>query len=382
MNARPQYNLMDMVFAPARALSAKQILLMTMSLVGGLLVFDLFRYLAYLEQGENLGLIFSIYDFFPIDFPSRSGLLSQILCSIGIAGGVFCVMLGLFAVSAIHVEAIRGNPFLSLGQTIKFARSRARQILYSELAVIVFVLFIILLMALFGLLTRIPVLGELLFAVFFVIPNFIIALFAVFIIFVLGLSVLLLPAVAAAERHGESFGVILETFSTIIRQPARWLGYTVFAGALSKICSFVYAYFAFRAVQFLVWSTAIGGGDQVERLVRSGLAYLPTDSRFVYETLNVFPRVPFSISVGRWAGMADNGIAGHLMAVMLLLIFASILGYLLSVLAAAQVYTYVNIRKSKDGHDLADEKSLFFEDEHVNPEIVPSDEEAGRPSQN
>lgn len=371
MNSKPYYNLLDAVQAPARALSAKQVLLMVVSLVAGLVVFDIFRYLAYLEQGENLGLVFSLYGFFPFDSPPHGRVLAQLLYACGIAAGTLCVMFGLFAVSAVHVEAIRGNPFMSARKAFRFARSRVMQLVLSEAAVLLFVGFIVLLFALFGLIARIPVLGDLVYSLFFVIPNFIIALFSVFILFVLSLSILLLPAVAAAEREGESFGVILETFSTLIRQPSRWVGYTAIAVILAKVCSFVYAYFAFRAVQFMVWSSSIGGGDKIERLVNSGLSHLPVDSRLVRETCTIFPGVKWSFGLGRWGGYADSGIAGHLMSLMLFLVFASVIGYFLAILATAQTYTYVGIRRSKDGHDIATEKPLFFEDEHVNPEIDP-----------
>ena len=370
MNPRPQYNVLDIFYAPARALSAKQILILTAALTAGLLVFDLFRYLAFLEQRENIGAVISLYGFFPLDWPETGSILARLLTAVGIGAGLLVVMLGLLAVSCIHVEAVRGNPFMSMRKAIRFAISRTKQIFLAELAVILFLVFIIILFAIFGLIARIPVLGELVFALLLVIPNFIIAIFAVFILFVLSLSVLVLPAVAAAERQGESFGAILETFSTIIRQPVRWFGYTAIGGVLAKVCSFVYAYFAFRAVQFIVWSAGLGGGEKIGWLVGSGMSHLPVNARLADYMFNLFPRVHWSFSVDRWAG-GDFGIAGYLMSVMLFLIFASIVAYALSIVAAAQVYTYVAIRKLKDGHDIASEKPLFFQDEHVNPEIQP-----------
>lgn len=370
MNSKPQYNVLDIFYAPARALAAKQILILTVALVGGLLVFDLFRYLAFLEQRENIGSVISLYGFFPLDWPETGSILAKLLAAVGIGAGLLVVMLGLLAVSSIQVEAVRGNPFMSTRKAIRFAFSRLKQIVLAELAVILFLALIIILFAILGLIARIPVLGELIFAFLLVIPNFIIAIFAVFIVFVLSLSVLVLPAVAAAERQGESFGAILETFSTIIRQPARWFGYTIVAGILAKVCSFVYAYFAFRAVQFIVWSAGIGGGEKIGSLVGSGMDHLPVNGRFAEYMFNLFPRVNWGFSVDRWAA-GDVGIAGYLISFMLFLIFASIVAYALSIMAAAQVYTYVAIRKLKDGHDIASEKPLFFEDEHVNPEIQP-----------
>ena len=371
MNPRPQYNLLDIFYAPARALSAKQILLVTAALIVGLLVFDFFRYLAFLEQRENIGAVISLYGFFPFDWPDTGSVLAKLMVAIGIGAGLFVIMLGLLAVSSFHIEAVRGNPFMTLRQASRFTRSRIKQVFLSELAVVVFLLVIVFLFAILGLITRIPILGELLFAVLLVIPNFIIAIFAVFIIFVLSASVLVLPAVAAAERRGESFGAILETFSTIIRQPARWLGYTALSAALAKLASFVFAYFAFRALQFVVWSAGIGGGDKIGSLVGSGMSHLPVNSRLTDFMFNLFPGARWSFSVDRWAS-GDIGIAGYLISVMLFLIFASIVAYALCVIAAGQAYTYVTIRKLKDGHNIALEKSMFFEDEHINPEIDPA----------
>jgi hypothetical protein len=368
--------MMDAVQSPARGLSAKQILLATLSLIAGLLVFDFFRYLAYLEQGENLGLVFDLYGFFPFDSPPRGRVLAQLLYAVGIAGGVLCLMCGLTAVSIIHVEAIRGNAFMSPRKAIQFVRSRFRQLLSAVAAIVVFVGFIVVLFAIFGLIARVPLLGDLLFAVFFVIPNFIIALFAVFILFVAIIGIILLPAIAATDRTNESFGVILETFSTIIRHPSRWLGHTIISGGLAKIATFVFAYFSYRAIEFMVFAISIGGGEKIRRLVGAGMSLLPTDSPLFRFFFNIFPGVRWSFDFEKLTGPSGGGIAAHLVALMLFVIFAGIIGYFMSSLAAAQVYTYAGIRKAKDGHDLATEKPLFFEEEHVNAEIQPGKSDA------
>ena len=370
MISRPFYNLLDAVQAPARGLSAKQILVSALSLIAGLLVFDFFRYLAYMEQGENLGLVFDLYGFFPFDSPPHGRILAQLLYAIGVGGAALCVMCGLTAVSIIHVEAIRGNAFMSPRKAIQFVRSRFRQLLSAVAAIAMFVGLIVALFAIFGVITRIPLLGDLLFALF-VVPNFIIALFAVFILFVAVIGILLLPAVAATERKRESFGVILETFSIIIRQPSRWIGYTIVSGALAKVATFLFAYFSYRAIEFMAFATSIGGGEKIRKLVGAGLALLPADSPLFRFFCNIFPGVRWSFDFDKLSGPSGGGIAAHLVGLMLFVIFAAIMGYFMSSIAAGQVYTYVGIKKSKDGHDVANEKPLFFEEEHVNPEIRP-----------
>lgn len=377
METAPHFNFKDVLRAPAAALSAKQILVMTLSLIGALIVYDIFTYAALAVAGEGFDGAFSVYGFFPFDGLVVNSIFGQVVYWIGVGLALLTLMLGFFAVSAINIEAVRGNRFLSPRQAIRFAFQRFPQIFLSELSIALFVALIVLLFALLGLVSRIPIIGEWVYVVLFAIPNFIIAIFAIFIIFVLLLTVLLLPAVAAAERRGETFTVILETFSTIILQPFRWVGYTAYSFFAAKICGFIYAYFAYRAVQFLVWSGSIGGGDRLGRLVQSGLAHLPVRSDLARETFNIFPRIDFGVNLRSMVGYPVDSAISHFMAFMLFLIFASILGYALAIVAAGQARGYVALRYIKDGYSIAAEDSLFFKEEPVNEPVAGEGGESG-----
>lgn len=359
--------LLDVLKAPAYALSAKQILVMTFFLCLGMVVYDIFVYLAYLVDGQNLGTVFRVFGFFPFGLPSVHSWFAWLIYVVGFVLTILSVMLGFFGVAAINIEQIRGNRFMSWSAAIRFSFSRFGQLFLAELAVALFVALIIGLFVVLGLVARIPVVGEWIYALFFAIPNFVIALLTVFVIFVFSLSVILLPAVSAAEHHGEAFGVIVETFSTIIRQPLRWFGYTIYAVVAAKLSSFVYAYFSFRAIQFLVGATMLGGGDGVYSLVKGGLSHLPANSEFVRETFNVFPGIDWSFSVAYWMRGGSNSAAGYLMAVMIFLIFASVIGYFFATIAAGQACGFASIRIIKDEYNIAEESPMFFTDEHVNP---------------
>lgn len=373
MEAAPSFNFKDVLRAPAAALSAKQILLMSLALIGGLVIYDLFTYAALVLAGEKAAQAFSVYGFFPMGGLVLGSLAAKAVYGIGICLAIFCLMLGFFAVSAINIEAVRGNRFMSPRQAIKFAFKRLPQIFLSELSIAMFVALIVLLFAALGLVSRIPVVGEWLYVIFFALPNFIIAMFAIFIIFVLLLTVILLPAVAAAERRGETFTAILETFSTIILQPFRWVGYTAYSFLAAKVCGFIFAYFAFRAVQFMVWSASIGGGVKVRRLAETGLANLPLKSDLARETFNIFPGIQFGVDLRSMAGYPAETAISYLMAFMLFLIFVSILGYTLAVVAAGQARGYVALRYIKDNYSIAAEESLFFTEEPVNDEVEKND---------
>ncbi len=266
-----KYDYRDILTAPAGALAAKRILVMTLFLCVGLALYDLFCYAALAIDGEKVGRAFSVYGFFPFESFSFGSLAAAVLYWVGCAIALLAIMTGMTAVAAFEIESIRGYPFLGIRKSIGFALSRFKQLFLSELSVIAFVLLIVLLIFIYGLIGRIPFIGEWIYTVFFVLPGFILAIFTVFILLVFILSVLLLPAVAAANRSGETFDSILETFSTIIRQPIRWVIYTGLSGVSAKVFGFVYAYFAFRAVQFLTWSSSLGGGDNITSWSKAAL---------------------------------------------------------------------------------------------------------------
>jgi hypothetical protein len=365
----------EVLRAPARALSAKQILVMTTFLCLSLAVYDLITYLAYLVDGQSMSAVFQAYGFFPFGLPAFTGWLAWVVYIIGGLAALLALMQGLFDVAAINIEKIRGNRFLSIGRTFRFAFSRVGQVFYSEMAILIFVAFIVALFFLVGLVSRIPFLGEWIYALFFVIPSFIVGLLTVFVIFVVTLSVLLLPAVAAAEREGEAFAVILETFSTLIRQPFRWMAFTALAAVLAKLASFVYAYFCFRTVQFVVGASMLGGGERLNKMVKDGLSHLPANSELVREMFNVFPGVDWSFSVYYWMRPGVHDPVSYLMAVMIFIIFASVISYALATIAAGQALGYVAIRQIKDDYNIADEEPMFYSEEHVNPEIGEKEKE-------
>ena len=367
-----QFTYIEILKAPARALSAKKILVMSFFLFIGLALYNIFTYLAFSIEGERLSVIFSAFGFFPFYKMIFVKVIAQVIFLTGLFLSLLALMAGFMGVSIIEVEAMRGNRFLSPFQAIGFSFRRLKQIFLSELSFILFILLIILLLLIFGLIGRIPYIGEWIVAVFFVVPGFIIGILTVFILVVFQISVILLPSVTATERHGETFTAILETFSTIIRQPFRWFlfsAYTIIAG---KITSFVYAYFSYRAVEFVVWGAMLGGGNKIEQLVKNGLGHLPLKSDIVRETFNIFPGIDWGVNLSRHLRGAGDDTAGYLMAFMLFLIFLTIIAYFLTVIAVGQVRAFAVIKYLKDSYKITNEKSLFEskERQETSPEDI------------
>jgi len=354
------YNWRDIISVPGAALKPKKIFIASISLLAALVVYNIFSYLTLVIEGNSAASIFSNHGLLPNQLLQPEAVAGRLIYYMGILISAFVVLSGMTAVSIIDLENFRGNQFCGAIQAVKFARRRAKQLFTSLLTIGLFVAFIVLLGFIVGLITRIPYLGDLIYSVFFFFPNFIISLLTVVVIFVLMTGIIIMPSAVAADRAGETFNSILGTFSTVIRQPLRWIGYTLYSLVTAKIAGFVFAYFCFRSLQFLRAVTMLGGGDNVSMLINSGVAHLPLNNKLISFTAGLFPGIDFTINFARLGGLPVNmDIASYIMAVSLFLVFLIIWGYIISIIATGQIYAYVIIRKIREGNTVTEEEPLF-----------------------
>ena len=73
-----KYDYRDILSAPAAALAAKRILVMTLFLCAGLALYDLFCYVALAIEGEKVGRAFAVYGFFPVERCSFGSLIAAV----------------------------------------------------------------------------------------------------------------------------------------------------------------------------------------------------------------------------------------------------------------------------------------------------------------
>lgn len=370
MDINFEYNLSGILQVPIRALRAKKIFVGALFLATSLVCVYLFTALAFWVDGGNSSSIPILFGLISIPVVGFPGFWGMAIIYVGLFMALLSVGLGLLAISAIDFEELRGNHFFSAGEAIKFSLGRIKQLFLSWLGIALFIGFIILLGFLVGLISHIPYVGPIIFSIFFFFPNFVIALFTVLVIFVFLLSFLVMPTAVAADLKNETFNSILESFSTIIRQPIRWTFYTLYSIITAKLAGFVFAYFAYRAVQLLIFSTRLGGGDKINGLISAGLSHLPLDSDPIFYTTHICSGLNFGIDFSQLgSATTDGSIAGYIMAISFGLVFLTIWGYMFSVIATGQSSAYAVIKKIRDGHLISDEKSQFYEEEWVNPPI-------------
>ncbi|MBN4057009.1 hypothetical protein JYU19_01730 [bacterium AH-315-J21] len=368
------FSFRSIVSAPAGALELKKIFIGGLSLLAALAVYDSLVYLAVAVDGLSVSHFFRAHSVFPFSGLRFVTLPAKGLFGAGVLLGLFVVMHGFLAIGLITIEELRGNRLCSAKEGIRFSLSRWKQTALALGAMALFLLFLLSFNSGLGLVARIPWIGDELYSVLFVIPGFLVALFTVVIALVFVLSFLILPAATAADRIGESFTSIVETFSTFLRQPFRWVGYTVFSVVSAKVCVWILAAFSALALKSFLWFSSLTGGETVAQTFAGGARLLPMRGSLIDFTTNLWPKlqiagVDIGFDIGRWSKGGSDGFAALLMAIALVIIFVYVWGYGISILATSQTYAYVIIRKLRDDYDVTAEDPMFLENEWINPPL-------------
>lgn len=369
------FDIRDILAAPASALRLKKIFLGALSLLAALAVYNLFTYLAVWAGGGSPGYLFGAEDIFPFDKVRIDAGPARILYGIGIAASVFTLMFGMLAISLVNIEELRGHRLVSAKDGIRFAFLRLRELFYAELSLMALVLFLVALLALLGLVIKIPFIGQPLFAILFLFPGFPIGLFLTLVVLVMLASFFILPAAVSVDRVGETFTCLLEAFSTLMRQPFRWLGYTFASLVSGKICVWVLAGVTIFTIRSLMTVWHFVGGPDSSEVFAGGAKHLPFDGILVFYTTHLWPGlqslfgVDLFFNISAWGRGGPDSLATYLMSATLLFIFAYVWGYGVSIVATTQSYAYVIIRKLRDDYDVTAEDPLYLQREWINPPV-------------
>lgn len=360
------HDIRSVLTAPGKALSLKSIGAATLFLITGYVVYSFLTYLALVTDGGGVDYIWGNYGFFPFKLFAFHAITAKIIFGLGLVGGVFCFALAIMAVAVISFEEIRGDYFFSIFDAIRFTIGRIPTLLGSFISMLAFVGFIYLLIFLIGLLGRVPVVGDILVSLFYIVPIFLTLFLTLFVMVIALCGVILLPIIIAAQKEKEIFGALLQLFSIVIKQPLRFAWYLIVTTILAKLSAFVLTYFVYQTVLFSRVILVHGGGVQIEKLFNNAFNMLPLHSKLVSFMTHPIPGLEFGFKIHS-VFRGDSTIGGIILAVSLSLIFVALLGYMTAVLSTGMARGYAVIRRMKDDYFIADEKPLVSHEDYANP---------------
>jgi len=358
----------DIFRAPRLALSGKKLFIQTFGFVIGYVGYLILTYIAYSLSGFPISETWDTYGLFPLyDFVFNTWI-SWAIWGAGVLFMLVSWLLTNTCVAKVTYEQLKGDEFYSAKEAVRFLKKNWKTVLLSPLSILLMFGFLLACGLLIGLLGKIPVLGEIGFALFFGLPIFVVALFGVYIVFVLLCSIILAPAIVGTLPE-DSFETIVQSFSTIWNQPWRFFLYTGILGVLAKVGSFIFGYFCFRAIQLTISVCGIFMSDKIYNLIEGGLGYLPYNPSVTNYMTNLFAGLSFGFEIptpSEGVALSWSGeIAAFILGITFVLIGFVIFSYALAIISAGQAISFVIIYKKKEGENLLQRKTEEDESEFV-----------------
>lgn len=352
------YRYWDILKAPRIALSGKNLLAQGRALLFGYLGYLILTYVALLVDGVNFSYAWANYGLFPITGLDLYNWYATAIWIIGIVVFALMLYLGALVVARLTFEELKGNYFFPLQQACKEARPNLRVFIVAMIVLALLVIVLSLLQAVVGLVSLIPTVGEIIYAVIYALPIFIWSLFIVLVAFGLSTAFLTLPAIITLSER-ESFGASFYVFNVIWTQPLRWFSLTAISFGLAKVGTFVLGYFFMRALQLSNWAAGFFAGGKMDSIIAAGNGMMArhTDALGFFTTLYPGSNISFHWigSYGYAAPVGSAAVAAFIIYVVLLLIGFVVISYGLNILTSGQVVANLLVRYSEDGDRLTEE---------------------------
>jgi hypothetical protein len=357
-----RFNFIDIFRAPRLALSAKKIWTQLRALALGLVLYNVFAYLAFAVSGADVYRLWSTYYLFPplaLTFgavPLNAG--GVILWAVGAVAFFVVVFLGMAAVAKITIEQLRGNDFYSRREAGQYVRRHWRAVILTPAALLLSLAVLYGGGLLVGLVGKIPWFGDVV-ASLSLVPLFLGGLLFVFLALVFTLSFCLTPAIVATTGD-DTFETSFELFSTLSGQPWRLVVYDVLLWVLTKAAAVAFAVFSAAALKVAYAVLYVPMGPKFAVAFGAAWRVLPSWLRGAYpgvcpplawlsasgvDSFFVSPEVVLPLP---W----PQAVAATIMSLGLLVILGVICSYILNVNTVGQTIIYTILRKKKDDENL------------------------------
>lgn len=370
------------IFKSARvAFSFQRLWIQFFGLSFGYLGYVIFTYLGLILSGKSFSVIWSRFGLFPTVAGYPLHWMSWILFGVGCFIFIFAWLVASTGVARAAYMHLKGNTFYTWKEAIAFAlKKKGGSVISTPIAILLIAVFTGLGGVVVGLLGRIPVVGELGISLFAIIW-FLAALFLVFVILALFVSILLGPSIIATTDD-DAFEGIFQSFSTLFSFPWRLLIYEVLLVIIALLGFGVFALFAKKAWAMMTTLLVWGMGDKYADLSYAASYFLQNCiypavawSRAILGDISYvlfFTRDFTAIELP-----ALMTISAYIFTFFLLIIGGFIVSYPLAVLNAGNCIIFLVMKKKKDDENLLERKDREeeVEEEELESELEEPAEE-------
>ena len=248
------FNYKDIFLAPRLALSPKKIWVFIIGNLSGYVIYWILSYLSLTISGIEINEAITEYGLFPCLYGNSAPLVSWLIYYTGICIWLFFVLISCTAVSRITIKQLQGDNFYSADDALDYVMKKWRSIVFTPISVIFIIITFIIIACIFALAGNIPIVGKLLFPVFYVF-YFFGAIFTVFSLFVLIISLLFGPAIIGSYEE-DTIGTVFHLYQIMFNQPWRIITYNSILVPLTII--FINIFSWFYSVSFILINQIFG----------------------------------------------------------------------------------------------------------------------------
>ena len=248
------FNYKDIFLAPRLALSPKKIWVFIIGNLSGYVIYWILSYLSLTISGIEINEAITEYGLFPCLYGNSAPLVSWLIYYTGICIWLFFVLISCTAVSRITIKQLQGDNFYSADDALDYVMKKWRSIVFTPISVIFIIITFIIIACIFALTGNIPIVGKLLFPVFYIF-YFFGAIFTVFSLLVLIISLLFGPIIIGSYEE-DTIGTVFYSYQIAFNQPWRIITYHSILVPLTII--FINIFSWFYSVSFILINQIFG----------------------------------------------------------------------------------------------------------------------------
>ncbi len=353
------FDVRDIFRSPRLALSGKKIWLFLKANLFGFAVYWIFSYIAIILGGTNFSDTIHIFGLYPCIYSvENASLLSQIIYWIGITIWVISIFFACTAVSRITYKQLKGDDLYSVADANKFVKDHRYPIIFGWITVLIITAFFGVGAVIFALIGKIPFIGEILFALLYIL-YFFGSVFTVYTLIVFITSFIYSPTIVATLEE-DTMGTVFQSYSITWSQPWRLVLYHLILLPIVVIGVEIFKAFWFAGYKLIniIFGTSWLMGTKLHNIVgwatdlvnpqfdfcNFAWCYLSFGDKVNQQTL-------LSLQDGSVLSSTEY-IAGTIVAVILFILFMSIISYGLSILSVGETIIFTIFKKKSDGENL------------------------------
>ena len=359
------FDFRDIFRSPRLALSVKKIWLFLKANLFGFAFYWILSYLAILLTGIGFSEAINKFGLYPcLYYTENISIISQILYWIGIAIWIISIFYACTAVSRITFRQLKGDDFYSVADARKFVKYHRYPIILSWISILLIAAFFSLGAVIFALIGKIPYVGELLFALLYLV-YFFGSVFTVYTLIVFITSFIYSPAIVATMEE-DTMGTVFQSYSISWSQPWRLVLYNLLLLPIVAIGIMVFKWFWFTGYKLI---NIIFGADWLMGTKLHNVVGWATN--LVNPKINFCNFLRCTDSVGdavkhqSLLSVPDSlvlssteYVAGTIVAIILFILLMSIVSYGLSIFSVGETIMFTIFKKKSN-----DENLLLMDDE-------------------